>query len=90
MTSKSKIFFLNLHYRRQLLFAQTKTSLRLTTLQKLLFVWSLKEVTINDLLHNLFSVLSQKVLIAQTRLNVFTEDNKMLLTKTTLQQLELI
>ena len=42
-------------------------------------------------LSNLFFVLSQKVLIAETRLNVFLGDiNKLLLIKTTLQQLMFI
>ena len=45
----------------------------------------------NDSLNNLFFVLSQKILIAETRLNVFLEDiSKLLWTKTILQQLLLI
>ena len=45
----------------------------------------------NALLHNLFFVLSQKVLIAQMRLNVLLEDiDKVLSIKATLQQLKLI
>ena len=49
------------------------------------------DVAINDLLNNLFFVLSQKVLVAQTRLNVLLENiNKLLLIKTTLQQLMFI
>ena len=49
------------------------------------------DVTINDSLNNLFFVLSKKVLIAETRLNVLLEDiNKLLLIKTTLQQLMFI
>ena len=49
------------------------------------------DVTTNDSLHNLFFVFSQKVLIAQTRLNVLLEDfDKMLSIKTILQQLLLI
>ena len=49
------------------------------------------DVTINALLHDLFFVLSQKVLIAETRLNALSGDiNEMLPTKTTLQQLKLI
>ena len=44
----------------------------------------------NDLLNNLFFVFSQKVLIAETRLNLLSGDiNKVLLIKTTLQQLML-
>ena len=47
------------------------------------------DITINDSLHNLVFVFSQKVLIAQTRLNVLLEDiNKVLSIKTTLQQLK--
>ena len=41
----------------------------------------------NDSLYNLFFVLSQKVLIAERRLNALSGDiNKVLLIKTTLQQ----
>ena len=44
VTSQSKIIFLEfaLFDRGQPLFAQTKTSFRLTTFQKLTFVWGLK------------------------------------------------
>ena len=53
--------------------------------------WVKNDVTLNDSLNNLFVVFSQKVLIAETRLNVFSVDiNKLLLMKTTLQQLMLI
>ena len=53
--------------------------------------WVKNDVTLNDSLNNLFVVFSQKVLIAETRLNVFSGDvNKLLLIKTTLQQLMLI
>ena len=49
------------------------------------------DITTNDLLNNLFFVLSQKVIIAQTRINVLLGDiNKLLLIKTTLQQLMFI
>ena len=49
------------------------------------------DVTINASLYDLFFVPSQKVLIAQTRLNAVSGDiNKMLSIKTTLQQLKLI
>ena len=53
--------------------------------------WFYNDVTINDLLHNLFFVFSQKVVIAETRLNAVSEDiNKVLLIKPILQQLKLI
>ena len=56
----------------------------------LLFVVKI-DVTINDLLHNLFFVLSLKVQIGQTRFNVLLEAiDKVLSIKTTLQQLKLI
>ena len=46
------------------------------------------DVKINDLLNNLFFVLSQKVLIAETQLNVLLGDiNKLLLLKAALYQL---
>ena len=49
------------------------------------------DITINDSPHNLFFVLSQKILIVQTRLNVLLGDiNKLILIKTTLQQLKLV
>ena len=49
------------------------------------------DVTINNSLHNLLFVLSQKVLIAETKLNVLSGDiNKVLSIKTTLQPLKLI
>ena len=74
--------------RGQPLFAQAKINFRLTTFQKLSFVWVENDVTINDSLHNLLLVLSPKVLIAQTRLNVFLGDiDKVLSINTTLQQL---
>ena len=48
-------------------------------------------VTINDSFNNLFFVFSQKELIAQARLNALLGDiNKLLLIKTTLQQLMFI
>ena len=47
--------------------------------------------TINDSLNNLIFVFSQKVLIAETRLNVLLGDiDRLLLIKTTLQQLMFI
>ena len=49
------------------------------------------DVTINDLLHNLFFVFSQKVLFAETRLNALSGDiDNVLSIKTILQQLLLI
>ena len=49
------------------------------------------DATIKDSLHNLFFVLSQKVLIAETRSNALSEDiNRLLAIKTTLQQSKLI
>ena len=68
-----------------------KTSFRLTTFQKISFVWGPNYVTINDSLNNLFFVVSQKLLIAETRLNVLLGNTiKLLLIKTSSQQLMFI
>ena len=77
--------------RGQPLFAQTKTSFRLTTFQKLSFVWGLKLRHNQLFIEQSVFVLSQKVLIAETQLNVLLRDINMLhLIKTTVQQLMFI
>ena len=85
-----KIYFLNLHYltkdNRFLLKQKPISDLLHFKIFHLFGVQN--DVIINDSLNNLFFVIFQKVLIAETRLNVLLENfNKLLLIKTVLQQL---
>ena len=88
-----KNFFLNLHYltedNRFLLKRKPVSNLTHFKSFHLFGVWN--DVTINDSSNNLFFVFSQKVLIAETGLNVLLGAiNKLLLIKTTLQHLMFI
>ena len=88
-----KNYFLNLHYltkdNRFLLKRKPISDLLHFKIFHLFGVQN--DVIINDSLNNLFFVIFQKVLIAETRLNVLLENfNKLLLIKTVLQQLMFI
>ena len=72
-------------------FSETKTTFDLPHYKNFHLLRVKNDVKINDLLHNLFFVFSQKVLIAETRLKVLSEDIKKVLSiKTTVQHLKLI
>ena len=93
ITSQSKIIFLEFAY----LTKDNRFSFKRKPASDLLHFKNFhlfevyNDVTINDSLNNPFVVSSQKVLIAQTRLNILLGDvNKLLLIKTTLQQLMFI